>query len=422
MLSSTPLLESVRIESHVMAGKKIGMVLNAFYPHDIRVSKEVSALIDAGYEVSLLCYKRKGEPSDERVGGVQVRRVWIGESKTAEGLWDMVNACFFYHPRIGGALKRFVREFGIDILHVHDLPLAGTVASVAAKSGLPWILDLHENYPEAVRVWFGWRTNPLIRLKNRIFFNPVYWQNLEGVAVRSADGVVAVVEEMKERLVGLHGIPEHKIRVVSNTESSEFLDQPLQENIYGDLSGSFILLYSGYIGPHRGVDTVIRAMAHLKEFRDIHFVIVGTGSRDVMENLESLTREIGVEDQVHFKGYQPFDTFRSYMSDASFTVIPHKRNGHTDHTIPHKLFQSMMIGKPVLVSSCRPLKRTVEENRCGLVFEAENPADCAEHIRKLYKSPEMLKTLGENGRLATLGKELNWESSSRELLTLYQAL
>ncbi|MEX2601046.1 MAG: glycosyltransferase family 4 protein [Balneolaceae bacterium] len=404
-----------------MAGRKIGMVLNAFYPHDIRVSKEVSALTEAGHEVFLLCYKRNGEPSDERVDGANVKRVWIGESKIAEGLWDMVNACLFYHPRIGSALKSFVREFSIDVLHVHDLPLAGTVASVATKENLPWILDLHENYPEAVRVWFGWRKNLLIRLKNRIFFNPSYWQNLEGIAARSADGIIAVVEEMRERLAGLHSIPEEKIRVISNTESRQFLKQPLQENIYGDLSGSFLILYSGYIGPHRGVDTVIRAMEHLARFRDIHFVIVGTGSRDVMQNLNSLTQKLGVENQVHFKGFQPFDTFLSYMSGASLTVIPHKRNGHTDHTIPHKLFQSMMAGKPVLVSSCRPLRRTVEENRCGLVFEAEDPADCAEKILSLYKSDEMLKTVGENGRLATLEGTLNWESSSRELLQLYRS-
>ncbi|MFU8860939.1 MAG: glycosyltransferase family 4 protein [Cyclonatronaceae bacterium] len=405
-----------------MRAKKIGMVLNSFYPDDIRVFKEAEALINAGHEVFLLCYRRLQEKEYDEVDGMNIRRVYIGQSKISEGLWDMLNACFFYHPAIGKALTGFVEQFNIDVLHVHDLPLAGTVESVARKKKIKWVLDLHENYPEGLKIWFKWRKSPLIRLKNRIFFSYNRWLKFERNATQKCDVVIAVVDEMKDRLIQKHHILPGKIHVITNTESKSFLDQKIVEDIYGELKDEFILLYAGGLGPHRGVDTVIEAMAHLKNRKDISLVIVGTGNRDIVQSLKQQAADLGVAGRVHFKGYQPFELFHSFMSHASVNVIPHNDNSHTNHTIPHKLFQSMMTGRPVLVSTCKPLKRTVEQARSGLVFEAGNAKDCAAKIEVIYNDREMAARMGANGRKATLEGSLNWESTGKELAALYDLL
>lgn len=405
-----------------MPAKKIGMVLNSFYPNDIRVFKEAEALVKGGHEVFLLCYRRLNEKEYDEADGMKIRRVYIGQSKISEGLWDMLNACFFYHPAIGKALSRFVDQFDIDVLHVHDLPLAGTVESVARKKKIKWVLDLHENYPEGLKIWFKWRKSPLIRLKNRIFFSYERWLKFEHHATEKCDIVIAVVDEMKDRLIQKHYTLPDKIHVITNTESKSFLDQKIIEDIYGEIEGRFILLYAGGLGPHRGVDTVIEAMAHLKDRKDIHLVIVGTGNRDIVQSLKQRATDLGVDDRVYFKGYQPFELFRSFMSQASVNVIPHNDNSHTNHTIPHKLFQSMMTGRPVLTSTCKPLKRTVEQAESGLVFEAGNAKDCAAKIEMLYNDKEMAGTLGANGRSATLDGSLNWETTGSELAALYDSM
>src|SRR5690606_16054350 len=122
--------------------------------------------------------------------------------------------------------------------------------------------------------------------------------------------------------------------------------------------------------------------------------VVGFGSAAVMNSLHSLVAELGLTN-VHFIGYQPFRKFYSYMSQASVNVIPHQSNGHTDNTIPHKLFQGMMAGKPLLVSSSAPLKRVVEACGSGLVFEAGNPQDFADKVKQLAADPALCERLGQ---------------------------
>ena len=92
------------------------------------------------------------------------------------------------------------------------------------------------------------------------------------------------------------------------------------------------------------------------------------------------------------------------------------------HTVPHKLFQGMMAAKPLLVSSSVPLKRLVEQYQAGLVFSAGNPGDFAAKVLELYNNKELRARLGENGRRASLEGHLNWETTQRTLIQLYNSL
>jgi glycosyltransferase involved in cell wall biosynthesis len=213
-----------------------------------------------------------------------------------------------------------------------------------------------------------------------------------------------------------------KVTVVSNTEDQSFLNQPQDPDIYKAYTGKFIVTYSGNIGPHRGVDTVIEAMSYLKQYPDIVFVVVGSGSESVMDMLSELTRKYGVENQVFFLGRQPFDKFYSYMKFTDANIIPHKSNRHTDNTIPHKLFQAMMTGKPVIVSSSAPLKRIVTLTNSGIIFEADDAKSLAEKIKELYLDKNLQQHLGENGIKATLQGEWNWEHEQKKLIELYSGV
>lgn len=399
------------------------MILNAHYPHDIRVDKEAKALIDAGFKVHLLCSKRDSEPPYENLNGLHVHRIKVGTTNVVIGIWDVISSFNFVHPLFNNALPRFIRENNINILHVHDLPLVKTALVQKKKFKIKVIADFHENYPEAMKVWFSWKKNVIIRLKNRIFFNYKRWLKYENFAAKNSDKVIAVVEEMKERLIEDHNIEESKISVITNSESLSFLNQKVVPDIYGeDFKENYKILYAGGIGPHRGVDTAIEGMKYLKDNRNIVLVIVGSGSGAVMNTLYELAKENNVLEQVKFLGYKPFSTFYSYMSLADVNIIPHLKNGHTDHTIPHKLFQGMMCEKPVLVSSSTPLKRTVESLKSGLTFEAGNPKNFAAQILNLYNNRDLSKKLAKNGFQATVRGNENWEVTSQRLVKLYKEM
>jgi glycosyltransferase involved in cell wall biosynthesis len=398
------------------------MMLNAPYPADIRVKKEADALIAAGFEVHLLCLRKKGQQSDDRFEGIHVHRIDAGTNNYQLAFWDVIMSISFVHPRFLAAGRRIVKENKIHAIHVHDLPLCGTALKLRS-TGEPVkvILDMHENYPEALRTWFKWKKNPLVRIKNMLFMNPTRWTHLEHRACTEVDHIIAVVEEMKTRVIQEHGVPEEKVTVVTNTEDKEFLHQQVDPNLYGPLKGKFIIAYSGGIGPHRGVDVAIRAMAHLREKPDIHLAIVGFGSPSVMDNLRALVSTLQLTN-VHFLGFQPFQKFYGYMSLASVNIIPHQSNGHTDNTVPHKLFQGMMTGRPLLVSSSAPLRRYVEACRSGLVFKAGDDRDLADKVLTLYRKPTLALELGANGKRETIDGGLNWERTQLALINLHKNL
>lgn len=400
----------------------IGMLLNAPYPSDVRIKKETDALIEAGHSVHLMCLRRSGEIKEEQVGFVQIHRLDAGKENIQLAFWDVVISLTFVHPVFKKSIPTWIKKNKIEILHVHDLPLVGTALAIRKESGIPVVADFHENYPDALRTWFSWKKNPIAQLKNRLFMNPERWTALEKKATLESDRVIAVVDEMKQRLIKDYGVEKGKVVVVSNTEDKAFLDQPIFEDIYSAFKGKFIVNYSGNIGPHRGVDTVIEAMAFLKGMPEIIFLVVGSGSDSVMSFLKNLCNKNGIEQSVFFLGRQPFEKFYSYMRFASANIIPHKSNGHTDNTVPHKLFQAMMVGRPLIVSSCSPLKRIVKAANSGVIFEADNAKDLSEKILLLFRNKDLQKELGENGIKATIQGTLNWEHEQKSLQSLYNTL
>ena len=397
----------------------LGMILNAPYPADIRVKKEADALIKAGFKVHLLCLRKKHEPYEEYVQHLKVTRIDAGTTNYALAFWDAIMAVSFKHPAFMRSIPDWVRNNSITVLHVHDLPLAGTALALRAKLPLSVVLDLHENYPEALRTWFEWKRGLIVKLKNKIFMNADRWQKHEHKALAESDYVIAVVQEMKNRLIQVHAVPPEKITIVSNTEDKTFAESEVIPSVYPGLEKKFKVVYSGGIGPHRGVDTAIHGMSYLQEYPDIELIIVGSGSHDVVEHLRQTACNSGMSDRIHFLGHQPFHKFYSYMHLADINIIPHKSNDHTDNTIPHKLFQSMMSGKPLLVSSSQPLKRVVENTGAGLVFHANDPRDFATQVLRLYQDKTLCDRLGRNGTKATLEGPLNWDTEQQTLVDFY---
>ncbi len=401
--------------------KKILMLLNAPYPADIRVKKETDALLKAGFEIHLLCLRKKDESTFQLFEGIYVHRIDAGKNNYQLAFWDVIMALRFVHPVFKSVAKKLIGKEKITAVHVHDLPLAGTALSLKKALGVKVVIDLHENYPEALRTWFKWKKNPIVRIKNYLFMNPERWTLFEKQACEGSDKIIAVVDEMKARIIREHAIHEEKITVVTNTEDQNFVKQEIDPSVYKKLEGKFIITYSGGIGPHRGVDTTIEGMQYLKENDHIQLAIVGSGSPSVMNNLQQKVVDLHLTN-VHFFGYQPFSRFYSYMHLADVNVIPHQSNGHTDNTVPHKLFQGMMAGKPLLVSSSAPLKRLVEACESGLVFEAGNPKDFAEKVNQLYRNKNLRNQLGNNGIKATIDGDLNWETTQHVLIDLYNTI
>jgi glycosyltransferase involved in cell wall biosynthesis len=398
----------------VPARLRIGMLLGQPFPPDPRVEQEARSLAGAGHRVHLFCIDWMGRPRREEADGLVVHRYPIPRWFHRK-LGALVGRLPFYEAWYRRRLPGFLRAERIQVLHVHDLPLAHVALAAAAAAGIPCVLDLHENFPAALRT-YAYAQSRL----GRLLIDPERWEARERDAVARADLVVVVVEEARERIAAL-GVPPERIVVVPNTVDLErFLSLPVREEIVQRLApGPLRLLYTGGFDAHRGLDVAVEALGRARARGvDAELVLVGTGRN--RPELERLVRRRGLERHVRFEGWRPPETLPTYIRLADVGLVPHRRSPHTDATIPHKLFHYMALARPVLTTDCRPLRRIVEETGCGLVVPDGDAEAMAEAVSAL-RDPDLRRRLGHAGQRA-VAERYRWDRTVAPLLEAYARL
>jgi glycosyltransferase involved in cell wall biosynthesis len=394
----------------------IGMVLGQPFPPDVRVEKEARILASAGHRVFLLAKDRKHPSRKERLEDITVFRVPFGDSEAMHRLGDWRFRLTFVNTAMKKEIERFIKTCEIDVLHVHDLPLVKTALEAATSSGVPTVADLHENFAAGLQVWETGEG-----ALHRLLFNRYSrWHAHESKVLRQVQQIIVVVEAAKERLIE-DGIPSDKVSVVTNAEPAEFASSAeMFRDVIDHYKPYFVISYMGsYLGSHRGLDRVVEAMPRIRaEIPEALLLIVGWGAPEYEKALREKVKTLGIEQSVEFVARQPSNRMASYLSVSDVSLVPHESNPHTETTIPHKLFQAMLMGVPVVVSSCRPLRGVVEKARCGIVFEAGSASSLAEAVVSIYKDKRSALVLGENGRNAA---RHYFEEMARALKSVYRA-
>lgn len=384
------------------------ILANMGYPPDIRVDKEARVLAEGGHEIVLLCRRESGQPERQGYADLRVVRHRVHPGNSVRRKIDSLRYLLTLDsPSWRKAMERLVTEDGVQALHCHDLAYAKSALAAGANTGVPVVLDFHENYPAALRLWRR-------RWLDRTLFTPERAEKLERWAVERAARIVVVVDEAGARLIA-DGADSGRITVFGNTESVELVPEyaePLPEGIR--------MVYVGGIAPHRGLESTVEAMPAIRQQSpDAHLTIVGDGVS--FDELKELAESLGVNDCVTFTGRLPLDEAMEEVRQASIGLVPHLKSPHTEATVPHKLFQYMALGRPVLVSDCAPLKRIVEETDSGGVFEAGDANSFAKQALALGADSETLAAAGAAGRAAALG-EWNLEHEADALVGMYDEL
>ena len=392
-----------------------------YFPKDNRVLYEARTLIEAGHDVFLLCQNRKDGLSEEIVEGIKVIRVTMPQNY----LWYIWNfSCYgVYSPLWKKTLARIVEQEKIEALHIHDLPMVITGLSVARRFGIPLVADLHENYAAAVPLrhsLVSWIRRLII-----LIIDPIWlWKQIEGFCVRRADRVITIVDEAREFYVADYGVSPNKFVVLMNTpDLAYFYSFPLDTEILKKYEPYFTITYIGNFGPHRGVQTAISAMPKITgEISNARLLLVGGSGGKQDDILRKLAKDMGVEESIEFAGQQPFSLMPSYLSASKICLVPAIASGpQTDASSPHKLFQAMAMGKPVIVASMRSLARIIADTGAGLVYTAGDADALADAVITLYRNSDLSCEMGEAAKRAVMDK-YNWNEEGKKLVDLYEQL
>ena len=388
---------------------KILFILDHPFPPNVRVENEMKALTDAGNDVHVACVQKDGEPLMEKTiyGTVHRRSMSKFIYKSSVGVLKFP----FYFNYWRHFVDRLFAKEHFDAIHICDLPLAQIGYEAKVKYGSTFVLDLFENWP--VLLQLSTHTNTFL---GKMLSSYKQWVRYEKKMCELADKVIVVVEEAKTRIEAL-GIPPEKVVVISNTLDIVEFDVPKRKAFNTD---EIRMLYVGGINFHRGIQYVIKVIAILKEKNvPVHFDLVGGGS--YLENIRTLVEELQVKDNVTIHGYKPHTQICDLYESANVALIPHVKSGHTDNTIPNKIFQYMYAEIPMVVSNCNPLVRIVNETESCLSYRYDHPEELADIIADFYEHPEKLDCYIKHGRQAVIDK-YNWEVDGRKLVEFYAAL
>lgn len=387
--------------------KNICIVWHGFYPWDVRLEK----FIDCFKKFSRICLVSKGKDGNdlfEQHENLSIYRVRVGSFLKRIGaikLISTINAPIFFNPVWIICCLSAARKNKANLILVRDLPMMWLGLIVGWVLRIPVIFDMAENYPAALIAYNKTYYKPF--LIGNAFFPRWY----ETIAASLSAKIFVVTDEQKGRLMKKN-IQGNKIVVVGNTPIINDIIINRNNNLNSE---EFIILYTGKIDIHRGVDVAIKAMPDLlKKHPALVLVLAGSGTE--VDKLRFLSRKLGVEQNVRFLGWISHKDIYDNILKSTVCLIPHVKSEHTDTTLPNKLFDYMAFGKPVVSSDLIPVARIIKEYRCGLLFKSGHPESLAQQIEKALDK-DLRMELGANGQKA-IKERFRWDVDEKILTSI----
>lgn len=394
---------------------QIGMILDNEFTGDVRVANEVQSLQSAGHQVFVLCYTYGDKPQREIYCGATIVRFPVNKwwKNKIKGLNYTLFNIFPHWWK--GKITKFLDDFDIDVLHVHDLWMMQSALLAVSNRPTRIVLDLHENFVSAIGQYRYSTTFP-----GNLLISQDKWRRAETKWLKAVDHIIVVIEEARERVLKL-GIDEDKISVVPNyvnIEDYSLENSTLTNKLIAQYQGCTVATYTGGFDYHRGLEVLIRAVKTVIEsYPDFKLVLVGGGSNE--GELKDLVGSLQLDNYVTFAGYLPHTDLPSYVAASDICLIPHLKNEHTDNTIPHKLFQYMLKKKPIVASDCNPIKRIIEQSQSGVIYKSDDARGLASSILSVLKSGQNTRDeMGRRGHEAVI-TTYNWETAASTLVKLY---
>lgn len=384
------------------------IVENLPVPLDRRTWQEARELSRAGWQVSVICPKSPlYSESEEIIEGIFVyRHPMPMEARGRLGFVAEYLTALFYEMCL--ACKVYARH-GIDVVHVCNPPdLLFLVALPFKLLGTRFVFDHHDICPELYIAKFRRR-------------GLGYWATriCEWISYRTANLVITANESFKALGSSRNGKRADDIVVVhSFPDPAKFSAVALNSERAG--RGPLIIGYVGVIGDQDGVETLISALAVLRDrHRAGGFLcrIVGDGPSCV--SVKQLVKQLDLVDCVEFTGFVTGQTLLAQLSSFDIGIIPDPRNCYTDNITMNKVFEYMFLGKPIVGFKLSETMKLVGE--CGIFAEEETPEALATGIEVLMKDPDLRTELGEAGRRRA-NELFSWRADAEKLVAGYERL
>ncbi|MGH2521089.1 MAG: glycosyltransferase [Anaerolineales bacterium] len=322
-------------------------------------------------------------------------------------------------PEFVGGVREFARaqRMTYDLIHAHYW-LSGVAArSLRAAWGTPFIQMFHT----------------LGQMKNRIAQRPGEQESalrlrVEAELLKEADRVIAATPAELAQLQWLYRADVSRVTVIPpGVDTRHFYPRSMAEakDRIGVERDHQLLIFVGRIEPLKGVETLLRAVAMLRErgVCDCHkmclSIIGGDPSEDgaahngEMDRLMALREELGIADMVTFLGAQDQDALPDYYAAAEAVIMP----SHYE-SFGLVALEAMACGTPVIASEVGGLAFLIRDGETGFHVPDRDPEALAERICEIITNPLLRAELGEQA--ARYAQAYDWSLIAEKIVEVYE--
>jgi glycosyltransferase involved in cell wall biosynthesis len=327
------------VDPRPQMGRRICMVVYAFYENDTRVMQYADALVERGDRVDVIALRRSDAlPEYEVLRGVHVHRI---QSRTVneKGLYAYGSRILRFTLAAAWYLRRLHSQHSYDLIHVHNVPDTLVFAAAYPKwKRVPIILDIHDLLPEFFASKFRVAHSSLT-------FRLLTW--MERLSAAFATHIIVANDLWCQRLAARSSRPE-KCSVVRNRPDLSIFRGSTGKRTKP--AGKFLMTYPGSLNWHQGLDVAIAAFAKVADqMPDAEFHIYGEGA--AKPSLIALVKDLRLEDRIVFHDMLPSRDVAEVMAMTDLAIEPKRStSAFGNEALSTKILEFMCLGVPVVAS------------------------------------------------------------------------
>lgn len=235
---------------------------------------------------------------------------------------------------------------------------------------------------------------------------------LEKFLLRFCDAVIIVDPS---RYSQIKGAPIRKLGIIYNSPPDIINKDKLLTKIQKTSNDEFIIFYAGNLNRERNLIRVINAALTLSDTR---FIIAGRGE------LENIIVKIAekFKNKITYLGFIPYDeVLKKSLSADVLVAFYDPRIPNNLYASPNKLFEAMMLAKPIITNDGTSAAKIVKRFGIGLVVPYDDTAAIRKAFLLLKNNPNLAFQLGNNGR-KLYEKFFSWNKMRERLFNIYESL
>ena len=340
-------------------------------------------LVKMGFEVAILTKLGKSVECDDRLNLPVIK------------VDPIVPFQHLIFPPNVNELKRVIRDFSPDVVHVHH---AFTLTSlltlrVAEKLGVPRVLTNHSaagSSPNSMLTLMSCRG--LILLRHFI---------------SKANRIISVSRCAAFFIENLLGNGVESLVIPNGVDVSRFHPPELEPS-------DNVVLYVGRLVHRKGVHVLIKAFSKVvREVPDARLLIVGEGY--MLPFLKLMTWQLGLEGKVEFLGRVSEEKLPGIYRSSRVVVVPSLYR----ESFGMVALEAMASGRPVVASMVGGLPEVVRDGLSGYLVPPGSEDLLAERIIQLLSDGDLAKRMGMFGRRVTVN-EYSWGKIASHVANVYR--